>query len=238
MTKQKNPARLAYLSAIVIIVVLVTFTQLAIQLTLYEAGITRDYATLLNRQELRVQRILRSSLLLLAPDPKDKSLNPLQVDPSAQLKDDLAFTQETQGTLSGGNVAVADDIRALAAEYQAMHEAGTQVLDAAQKHDRKALASAIAPLFLHEQKYLTGVYTAYVTQTQDADAQVNLVRWIELTMYAFSLIVIVYEVFGVVLPVYREQQAENDELRVRVDLLQTAINAKRQQRKSGEEREL
>jgi hypothetical protein len=233
MDKPKNPARLAYLSAIVIIVVLISLSQLAIQLTIYEATITRDYATLINRQELRVQRMLRSSLLLLAPDPKAKSLNPLQVDPFVQLRDDLAVTQETQTVLSTGNVAVADDIRALADEERAMHQAGEQVLDAAQKHDHKALVAAVAPLFLHEQKYLTGVYNAYSAQTQDADAQVNFVRWLEGTMYVFSLLVIGYEAFGIVLPTHRGQTLELEALRVRVDLMQEAMNARRQQQKEG-----
>ncbi|HEX2613993.1 MAG TPA: hypothetical protein VHL10_00750 [Nitrososphaera sp.] len=219
--------RVAYSSAIGVILVLVALSQAAIQLTLWQETVTRDTATLLNRQELRTQRILRSSLLLLAPDPMDITINPLQMRPDQQLKDDLGFTQDTQTTLSNRNVAVADDIQAAQGEYEAMHTAGGQVLVAFQKHDRKAMVTAIAPLFLHEQKYLTAIYNAYAAQTQDADDQVSRVRLLELGVFLLTLMVVAYEVFGVVRPAYRQQSLKLEELQMSVTMLQEVIGAKR-----------
>lgn len=220
--------KFVYISAVAIILLLITLSQIAIQYTLYEETVTRDLATQLSRQELRSQRILRNSLLLLTANPMDKTLNPLQVDPVAQLKDDLSFVEQTHNALTG-NTPVASQMQALQADYQAMDDAGHAMLAAKAIGDRKSLVAQLTPMFVHEQKYLAGTFAVYTAVTQQADNLVNMVRILEISIFAFSLVVIGYEVFGVVLPAERARHNEITDLKKQVGLLQEALKIAKEQ---------
>lgn len=206
----------SYTSAVAIILLLVTLSQIAIQITLLKETQTRDLATLMNRQELRTQRILRTALMLVASNPMDKSINPLQTDPATALQDDLTFTRQTQTALSGDDAQVSDQMQALQAEYEQMSTAGYEILADHKRNDRKTLVTHLAPMFLHEQKYLQGTYQAGLALTQQADDLVNRVRWLELAIYVITLGIVAYEVYGIVLPAERERREEIAELRMQV----------------------
>jgi hypothetical protein len=216
----------AYTSAIAIIVLLITLSQAAIQLTLQQETITRNLATEMSRQELHTQRLLRNSLLLLAANPMDKSFNPLQIDPVAQLKADLTFIEQTQEDLTT-NSQVAEPMRALFPDYSALDKAGHQILLDYAKKDRKDLAKQISPVFVHDQAYLAGTFAAYLVLTQQADDLVTRVKWLEISIYIINLAVIAFEVFWVVLPAYQSQNDAIAELRAQVGTLQESMNAKR-----------
>lgn len=209
----KKKLHFAYTSAVAIILLLVTLSQIAIQVTLLRETQTRDLATLMNRQELRTQRILRVSLMLVASNPMDKSINPLGVDPAKQLSDDLTFTRQTQTVLSGDGVPVSSQMIALQSEYEAMSTAGYEILAAHKKNDRQAVLAQLAPMFLHEQKYLQGTYNAGIALTQQADDLITRVRWLELIIYIITICIVGYEVWGIVLPAERERKEEIEELR-------------------------
>jgi len=205
--------KFSYISAAAVVLVLITLSAIAIQFTLLQETRTRDLATLMNRQELRTQRILRVSLMLVAANPMDKSINPLGVDPAKQLSDDLTFTRQTQTVLSGDGVPVSSQMIAMQSEYEAMSTAGYEILADHNRNDRQAVVSHLAPMFQHEQKYLQGTYQAGLDLTQQADDLVTRVRWLELTIYVISICIIAYEVFGIVLPAERERREEIEELR-------------------------
>lgn len=202
-----------YASAVVIIIVLFTLSQVVIQLTLLQETQTRDLATLMNRQELRTQRILRVSLMLVAANPMDKSINPLGINPAQQLSDDLTFTRQTQTVLTSDGVPVSSQMIAMQSEYEQMSTAGYEILSDHKRNDRAAVVSHLSPMFLHEQKYLQGTYQAGLDLTQEADDLVNRVRWLELAIFIITICIVGYEVFGIVLPAERERREEIEELR-------------------------
>lgn len=217
----------SYASAVAIILLLVTLSQIAIQITLLKETQTRDLATLMNRQELRTQRILRVSLMLVATNPMDKSINPLGINPAQQLQDDLTFTRQTQTVLSGDDVPVSDQMKAMQNEYEAMSTAGYEILTDHKRNDRAAVVAQLTPMFLHEQKYLQGTYNAGLDLTQQADDLVNRVRWLELAIYVITILIVAYEVFGIVLPAERERKEEIAELRSEILKLQQIAWEKR-----------
>lgn len=229
--------RFSYGSAVAIILMLITCAQIAIQLTLRAEIDTRETATLLNRLELRTQRILRSSLLLLAPNPMDPTINPLRVDPASQLTSDLVFVQQTQETLAQRETSIGVQIRALSKDYQAMEGSGHSLLAAYTKKDKKSMVTYLRPLFEHEQKYLTGIFMTWTSLTQQADDLVNSVRVLELVIYVASLLVVAYEVFGIVRPTEKAREDEIRTLRSLVLTLQEAAHIQRQSKKKegGEE---
>lgn len=217
----------SYRSAVVIILLLITLSQVAIQFTLLQETKTRDLATLMNRQELRTQRILRVSLMLVAAKPMDKSINPLQVDPAMQLQDDLTFTRQTQTVLATDGSMVSDQMTSLQSEYEAMSSAGYEILADRKRNDRAAIEAQLIPMFQHEQKYLTGTYNTGLALTQQADDLVNRVRWLELAIYIITILIVAYEVFGIVLPAEKERKEEIAELRSQIMKLQQVAWDKR-----------
>ncbi len=218
----KTRSGFAYLSAVVIIVFLITCSQIAIQLTLSQETGTRNLATLMSLQELRSQRLLRNSLLLLAPN--NTTVNPLHIDPASQLKSDLAFEEATNRQLIGDGtpVDIATQIKVLQPDFVLMESAGQKELSDYTAKNTKDMVAQIAVIFVHEQKYLQGVYATYTELTQQADASVRVVQILEISIYVVSLLVVGYEVLGVVLPAERESRRESEGLRLHIKALEEA----------------
>lgn len=214
----------AYLSAVAIIIILITCSQIAIQLTLFQETSTRNLAVTMSVQLLRTQRILRSSLLLLVPTTS--SLNSLHVSPRTQLQGDLLYVEHTNTQLeaNGTPAYIATQIKALHADFVAMDSAGHKELADDPVKSKKDMLTQAAAIFLHEQRYLQGVYNAYILLTQQADQLVQRVQIVEIVIYILSLGVIAYEVFVVVLPAERDRRKENEELKLRLGDALTKIN--------------
>lgn len=213
----------SYTSAVAIILILITLSQIAIQFTLSQEIATRDVATLMSRQELRTQRILRNSLLLVAANPTDKNINPLQVDPLKQLSDDLTFVEQTHATLIREDSPVAGQMQALQPDFRAMDAAGHKILEDRAKQNRQDLLKQLAPMFVHEQAYLSGTFAAYLALTSQADDLVVRVRWLELAIYIITICIVGYEVLGIVLPAEKDRREEIAGLKSEILQLKQAV---------------
>lgn len=204
----------SYYSAALIIAILIVCAQIIIQVTLAQEVNTRNYAVLMSRQELRSQRLLRNSILVFA-GPKDKDFKPLNVDPEGQLKDDLTFLEAANTTLiqTSQSPDASSSLQSIQNDFHWMDQEGHQILVDQQKKDMKDMGRQISLLFVHEQNYLSGVYSAYAKLSQQADDYVTRVQIIEIVIFCIAMVVLGFEVLGVVRPAIRDYDQALEKLK-------------------------
>lgn len=186
----------AYISAVIIIALLLTASQLIIQATLFAEVSSRDQATVLNQQELRTQRLLRNSLLLLSRTD-DHTV------PMAELNQDIPAWQQTEQDLERSlSTEHAARLAGAKDDYNKMRDA-LLTLTAEEKKsspDQAKVVQSIATVFYSQRAYLGTLVTIYSLLSQAADDDVARVRIIELVIYAASLIVLIVEALVVIRP--------------------------------------
>lgn len=204
----------AYGSAATVIGILIVLAQIVIQISLYNEVSTRNLASTMSLQELHSQHLLRNSLMTLVKPQDEAAINPLRIDPVKQVAQDLTFMETTNTQLLGGNTPpeIIQRIRPLQSDFVVMDKAGHQLIIDTQRHNTKDQAKQVTVIFIHEQAYLVGVYTAFVYQTEQADDYVTRVRFLELFICIISLGVITFEAFGIVIPAIHDYRKALDEL--------------------------
>lgn len=210
-----------YITAVLIIVALITAGQLIIQTTLYQEVSVRNLAFVMSHQTLRSQRLLRNAILAYAGP--SKAFNPTNVDAAQQLADDLTFVETTNKQLLSTPTpsVVVSQVQQLQKDFTSSDTAAHKLLtDVKQYYSTKIPDTAIgkdatnqlAIIFLSDQNYLSGMYTIYSSISQQADDDVTHVQILEGVIYAVSLLVLCYEVFVVVIPAMRGYAKTMEEL--------------------------
>lgn len=206
--------KFAYGSAATVIGILIILAGVVVQLSLYNEIATRDLASTMSLQELHSQHLLRNALMTLVRPQDEATINPLHIDPVKQIAQDLSFLETTNTRLLGGNTppAIIVRIRTIQQDFAITDKAGHQLLLDVQKRDIKDQAKQVTIIFVHEQAYLAGVYGAFIILTQQADEEVEMTRFLEISNGIISLSVITFEAFGIVIPAIHDYQKALDEL--------------------------
>lgn len=206
--------KFAYGSAATVIGILIVLAQIVIQFSLYSEVLTRNMASTMSLQELHSQHLLRNSLMSLVKPQDEAAINPLRIDPVKQIAQDLIFMETTNTQLLGSNTPpeIVIHIRPLQPDFMTMDKAAHQLIIDVQRHNTKDQAKQVTIIFIHEQAYLAGVYGAFVYLTQQADEEVETIRFLELSICIISLAVITFEAFGIIIPAIHDYQKALDEL--------------------------
>lgn len=216
--------KFAYGSAATIIGVLILLAQIVIQSALYQEVATRNLASTMSLQELHSQHFLRNALMSF--DPSNMTINPLKINPSQQIGSDLTFLEATNKRLidiSQTPQPIVDQIEKVQSDFVIMDQAGHQLLIDVKNHNKTNQSKQVQSIFIYEQAYLTGVYMAFVSLTQQADGYVNNVRLLEITLCFITILTILIEVFYVVIPAFKDYQKALDDLEQAMLRKQTTV---------------
>lgn len=202
------------MSVFVIIAFLIIAANILTQITFAQEIATRSLASTMSLQELRTQSLFRNALLAIVPEPYQKQLNSLNVDPISALKTGLSEVEATNKVLIDPipSSATAKQIIILQPDFVLMDKAGHLILaDVASKNTKDA-GKQVATLFIHEQRYLQGTYAAYQDLTKSADDQINYIISLERVILVFSLITLAVEARFVAWPLLRDHYTLSSEL--------------------------
>lgn len=200
----------AYLSMFILLLLLLISAQTIIQIALAQETHVRNVAAMIERQELRTQRMLYNVVILQSPGTAPGTTYKSLTD--AVQKDETAWEQVQEAMYNGDSQVdiFSSDFSPLAtttiknerAGYIHMRDAYRRVLAAEQSG--KATIESVRPdinlIYLDETPYLQSLITVYEDVTKQADNYVRSIRVVELVIFVLSVVVITCEALFVARP--------------------------------------
>lgn len=205
---------LAYASMFCILLFLLISAQVLVQVALARGTHVRTVAAMIERQEIRTQRMFYNVLILQSPGtPPGQSYMDIS---HLVLSDEPAWEQIQQAMYAGdARVQISpSDFSASATSmiakeksgYITMRDAYRRVL-AAEQAKHPAAPEAVRPdinvIYLAEGPYLASLINIYEDVTQEADSYVTSIRTIEVILFLLSAVVLPSEAFFVARPAVR-----------------------------------
>lgn len=198
----------SYISAVIMMVIVLASAQALIQYTLYREVQSRGVAGTINLQELRTQLLLRNSILLLTDTPD-------HAQEIQQLSGTLAKWEAVQDAIYSGNDALnihqadfpQDGLTAVLKvrpNYNLMDATLHHLLflESDPKTNERAIIKDVLTIFSQEIIVLPGLNTLFNDMTLAADADVTQVRFIEIALFALALLTMTVEIVFVIRPAH------------------------------------
>lgn len=200
----------SYVSAVLLILLLIVSGQVLIQFTLVQEEHQRAVAALINAQELRDQRMFYNVLLLQNPAGHGvdyQAINKL-------VKDDEQTWEATQTAMYTGNATLGiapSDFSSTALARIAKARPGFLALETAYRHifTLEAQHPQVSPdvvrpyvdsIYLADAPYLQSLIAIYSDFAAQADSQVVFVREVEAILFSLAFLVLLCEALLVVRP--------------------------------------
>lgn len=201
-----NQLRLAYISALAVICILIISGQVLVQITLQQEIATHARVAVINDLELRSRRLLRNSLLLFfVPNQYDSAL--------AQIQSDTPIWEQEVNALYKGDAALdlyPQDIPLSSRarldkerpDLYAMRDAIHTLLKLTEKGhpSMKELAPSVSVIFYKELAAFPAIALVYQDLDKQDSQHVTQIQFIELGLFFLTLCTLVAEFFLVIRP--------------------------------------